>query len=133
MKRTSILLLAAFAALTLTLSELADAARMGGGRSFGAQRQSVAPAPPAAAPPAPSWLATQSRRYVSILIPVAAVAAAGLMVPPEKLQSRTATVFGALTRMFPISPASKPPGHPGATLSPTAAPGSAKIASVFTG
>jgi predicted lipid-binding transport protein (Tim44 family) len=53
MKRTSILLLAAFAALTLTLSDLADAGRMGGGRSFGAQRQSVAPSkptPPAAAP-----------------------------------------------------------------------------------
>ena len=53
MKRTLILLLAAFAALTLTLSDLADAGRMGGGRSFGAQRQSVTPskpAPPAAAP-----------------------------------------------------------------------------------
>jgi predicted lipid-binding transport protein (Tim44 family) len=53
MKRTSILLLATFAALTLTLSDLADAARMGGGRSFGAQRQSVTPsklAPPATAP-----------------------------------------------------------------------------------
>jgi predicted lipid-binding transport protein (Tim44 family) len=50
MKRTPILLLVAFAALTLTLSDLADAARMGGGRSFGAQRQSVAPSkspPPA--------------------------------------------------------------------------------------
>src|SRR5260370_29131802 len=53
MKRTSILLLAAFATLTLTVSDLADAARMGGGRSFGAQRQSVTPsnsALPAAAP-----------------------------------------------------------------------------------
>ena len=53
MKRTSILLLAAFATLTLVLSDLADAGRMGGGRSFGAQRQSVTPskpAPPAAAP-----------------------------------------------------------------------------------
>ena len=53
MKRIPILLLAAFAALTLTLSDLADAGRMGGGRSFGAQRQSVTPskpAPPAAAP-----------------------------------------------------------------------------------
>ena len=53
MKRTSILLLAAFASFALILSDLADAARMGGGRSFGAQRQSVAPsnpAPPAAAP-----------------------------------------------------------------------------------
>ena len=50
MKRPLILLLAAFAALTLILSDLADAGRMGGGRSFGAQRQSVAPsksAPPA--------------------------------------------------------------------------------------
>ena len=53
MKRMPILLLAAFATLTLVLSDLADAGRMGGGRSFGAQRQSVAPskpAPPAAAP-----------------------------------------------------------------------------------
>ena len=38
MKRTLILFLAAFAALMLTLSNLADAGRMGGGRSFGAQR-----------------------------------------------------------------------------------------------
>jgi predicted lipid-binding transport protein (Tim44 family) len=53
MKRIPILLLAAFATLTLALSDLADAGRMGGGRSFGAQRQSVTPsksAPPAAAP-----------------------------------------------------------------------------------
>jgi predicted lipid-binding transport protein (Tim44 family) len=53
MKRIPILLLAAFAALALTLSDLADAGRMGGGRSFGAQRQSAVPSkstPPAAAP-----------------------------------------------------------------------------------
>src|SRR5437667_1078650 len=53
MKRIPILLLAAFAALTLALSDFADAGRMGGGRSFGAQRQSVTPsksAPPAATP-----------------------------------------------------------------------------------
>src|SRR5437762_13878030 len=53
MKRTPILLLAGFAALTLSLSDLADAGRTGGGRSFGAQRQSVTPsksAPPAATP-----------------------------------------------------------------------------------
>jgi predicted lipid-binding transport protein (Tim44 family) len=54
MKRSSILLLAAFAALTLPLSELADARRMGGGRSLGAQRESVTPSPPAPAPTAPS-------------------------------------------------------------------------------
>src|SRR5213083_260992 len=53
MKRIPILLLAAFAALTLAFSDFAEAARMGGGRSFGAQRQSVTPSkptPPAAAP-----------------------------------------------------------------------------------
>jgi len=54
MKRTSILLLAAFAALTLTLSDLADAARMGGGRSFGTQRQSVTPSNPASPAAAPA-------------------------------------------------------------------------------
>ena len=54
MKRPSILLLAAFAALTLTLSDLADARRMGGGRSLGAQRESVTPSRPAPAPTTPS-------------------------------------------------------------------------------
>jgi predicted lipid-binding transport protein (Tim44 family) len=54
MKRPSILLLAAFAALTLGLSDLADARRMGGGRSLGAQRESVTPSRPAPAPTAPS-------------------------------------------------------------------------------
>src|SRR5438876_7249592 len=91
MKRTSILLLAAFAALTLTLSDLADAARMGGGRSFGAQRQSVTPskpAPPAAAPanstaaqpatpaagtaPAPAAAPSGSSRWLG---PIAGIAA----------------------------------------------------------
>jgi predicted lipid-binding transport protein (Tim44 family) len=57
MKRPSILFLtavAAIAALTLTLSDLADARRMGGGRSFGAQRESVTPSRPATAPTAPA-------------------------------------------------------------------------------
>ena len=43
MKRAPILLVAAIAALTLTLADLADARRMGGGRSLGAQRESVVP------------------------------------------------------------------------------------------
>ena len=38
MKRTTILTLAAFAVLTLTLNGIADARRMGGGGNFGAQR-----------------------------------------------------------------------------------------------
>jgi predicted lipid-binding transport protein (Tim44 family) len=54
MKRPSILLLAAFAALTLGLSDLADARRMGGGRSLGAQRESVTPSRPAPAATTPS-------------------------------------------------------------------------------
>lgn len=49
MKRTTILTLAAFAVLTLTLNGIADARRMGGGGNFGAQRsvplQKAAPAP----------------------------------------------------------------------------------------
>jgi predicted lipid-binding transport protein (Tim44 family) len=57
MKRTSILLLAAFAALTLGLSDLADARRMGGGRTLGAQRESITPSRPAPAPTAPAGTA----------------------------------------------------------------------------
>ncbi len=54
MKRTPILLFAALAALTLSLSDLADARRMGGGRTLGAQRESVTPSRPAPAPAAPA-------------------------------------------------------------------------------
>jgi predicted lipid-binding transport protein (Tim44 family) len=57
MKRTSILLLAAVAALTLGLSDLADARRMGGGRTLGAQRESVTPSRPAPAQTAPAGTA----------------------------------------------------------------------------
>jgi predicted lipid-binding transport protein (Tim44 family) len=57
MKRTSILLLAAVAALTLGLSDLADARRMGGGRTLGAQRESVTPSRPAPAATAPAGTA----------------------------------------------------------------------------
>ncbi len=51
MPRTSILLFAVVAALSLGFNDPADA-RMGGGRSFGAQRQGVAPMRPAPAAPA---------------------------------------------------------------------------------
>jgi predicted lipid-binding transport protein (Tim44 family) len=53
MNRTQILMLAAFAALTLTLNGIADAKRMGGGGSLGAQR-SVTPQKAAPAPAAPA-------------------------------------------------------------------------------
>jgi len=94
MKRTLILVLAAFAALMLTLSNLADAGRMGGGRSFGAQRQSVAPSksappagnaaaqpttpaspaatPPAGTPSAPAAAPSGSSRWLG---PIAGIAA----------------------------------------------------------
>ena len=94
MKRTLILFLAAFAALMLTLSNLADAGRMGGGRSFGAQRQSVAPSksappagnaaaqpttpaspaatPPAGTPSAPAAAPSGSSRWLG---PIAGIAA----------------------------------------------------------
>jgi len=45
MKRTTILTLAAFAVLTLTLNGIADARRMGGGGNFGAQRSVPAQKP----------------------------------------------------------------------------------------
>jgi predicted lipid-binding transport protein (Tim44 family) len=52
--RTPHLLLAAMITLTLVASDGADARRMGGGRSFGAQRESVTPSRPAAAPSTPA-------------------------------------------------------------------------------
>ncbi len=53
MPRTTLLFFVAFAALTVGLNDLADA-RLGGGRSLGAQRQGVAPTRPAAAPATPA-------------------------------------------------------------------------------
>jgi predicted lipid-binding transport protein (Tim44 family) len=54
MSRIPVVVLAAIAALTLSLSDFADARRMGGGRSFGAQRESITPTRPAAAPATPA-------------------------------------------------------------------------------
>ena len=48
MKHLGMLMLTTFAATALTVSDFADAARLGGGRSIGAQRQSIAPQRPAA-------------------------------------------------------------------------------------
>ena len=55
-------------------------------------------------------------------------ALAGTILCPM-LQSRTAIWLGALTRMFPISPLSRPLGHPGAIVSPTDAPVIANVRS----
>jgi predicted lipid-binding transport protein (Tim44 family) len=72
MPRTSLLLFAAVIALSLGLDSPADA-RLGGGRSFGAQRQGVAPTRPAPAPAAPGSAATQ---------PAAPTAAGAPKAPP---------------------------------------------------
>jgi predicted lipid-binding transport protein (Tim44 family) len=50
MKRFGLLMLAAATAATVAFSGIADAKRLGGGGSLGAQRQSIAPKPPATAP-----------------------------------------------------------------------------------
>ena len=81
MKRTSILVLAAFAALTLTLSDLADAARMGGGRSFGAQRQSVTPSKPAPPAGAPAGNANAAGQPTTPASPAAAAPAGAAPAP----------------------------------------------------
>ena len=94
MKRTSILFLAAFAVLTLTLSDLADAARMGGGRSFGAQRQSVTPskpAPPAGAPAGNANAAGQPATPAS-----AAAAPAGAAPAPAAAPSGASRWLGPI-------------------------------------
>ncbi len=49
--------IAALGAVSLVAADLADAKRLGGGRSLGAQRQSIAP--PAAAPATPAGVASQ--------------------------------------------------------------------------
>ena len=79
MPRTTLLLFAVFAALTLGLSDLADARRMGGGRSFGAQRESVVPSRPA---PAPTTAAGNAATQPQPSVPAAANAAPGATPAP---------------------------------------------------
>jgi predicted lipid-binding transport protein (Tim44 family) len=55
MKKWSLLVLTLMAATTFLAAEIADAKRLGGGRSLGTQRQATpAPTPPAASPAAPT-------------------------------------------------------------------------------
>jgi predicted lipid-binding transport protein (Tim44 family) len=83
MPRTSFLLFAAFAALTFGFNDPADA-RLGGGRSFGAQRQGVAPIRPATAP----------------------AEAAG--TPAAQPQAATPAAAGAPNAAPPVAPAPSP-------------------------
>jgi predicted lipid-binding transport protein (Tim44 family) len=89
MPRTTLLLFAAVAALTLGLSDLADA-RLGGGRSFGAQRQSVVPSRPAAAPTAPAGNAATPAQ------PSAPVAAGATQAVPAPTASRASRWLGPI-------------------------------------
>ncbi len=82
MPRIPILVLAVIAALTLSVSDLADARRMGGGRSFGAQRESITPTRPAAAPTAPAGNAA-SQATPSTPAASAAKAAPGAAAAPS--------------------------------------------------
>src|SRR2546430_17695125 len=102
MKRTSALLLATVAALTLGLSDFADARRMGGGRTLGAQRESVTPSRPAPAPTAPAG-ATASQPQ-----PSAPAAGAGKTAPtptprpaPTGAPPRVAPIAGPAPRRGP--------------------------------
>jgi predicted lipid-binding transport protein (Tim44 family) len=95
MKRTSILLLAAFAALTLTLSDLADAARMGGGRSLGAQRQSVTPSKPAPPATTPAGNANAAGQPATPASPTAA-APAGTAPAPAAAPSGASRWLGPI-------------------------------------
>jgi predicted lipid-binding transport protein (Tim44 family) len=84
MPRTTLLLFAAVAGLALGMSDLADA-RLGGGRSFGAQRQSVVPSRPAAAPTAPEGNAATPTQPSA---PAAAGAAQAVPAPTASRASR---------------------------------------------
>jgi predicted lipid-binding transport protein (Tim44 family) len=73
MKRTSILAFAIFAATAFVGAEIAEAKRMGGGRTFGAQRQATPPAAaPNAAPTAPAAAPMQSAAAAKAAAPAAA-------------------------------------------------------------
>ena len=56
-------------------------------------------------------------------------AGAGSTVIPDRLHSRTETVFAVPTYIVPNTPPGSVPGHPGATLLPGAAPVSVKLMS----
>jgi predicted lipid-binding transport protein (Tim44 family) len=92
MKRTPILLFAAVAALTLSLSDFADARRMGGGRSLGAQRESVTPSRPATAPAAPASNANTAAQAQ----PTAPAAKAAPGAPPAPAPSGASRWLGPI-------------------------------------
>jgi predicted lipid-binding transport protein (Tim44 family) len=93
MKRAPILLVAAIAALTLTLTDLADARRMGGGRSLGAQRESVMPSKQAPAPTTPAGNAASQSQPSP---PAAAAAKAAPAATPAPAPSGASRWLGPI-------------------------------------
>ena len=83
--RPSLLILAAVVASTLALSDGAEARRLGGGRSFGAQRESIAPAKPTTAPTAAAAASSIAAQPAS---PTAAIPAAPAAAPAPSGISR---------------------------------------------
>jgi predicted lipid-binding transport protein (Tim44 family) len=83
MPRTTLLFFAVVAALTIGLSDLADARRMGGGRSLGAQRESITPTRPAPAPAAPAGNAATQPQPSTPVAAGAAKAAPGAAPLPS--------------------------------------------------
>src|SRR2546423_12536647 len=81
MKRTPILLFAALTVVSLAMSDLADARRMGGGRSLGAQRESITPSRPAPAPATPAGNAASQTQPATPAAAKAAPAAAPAPAP----------------------------------------------------
>jgi len=72
MKRTSILAFALFAATAFVGAEIAEAKRLGGGRTFGAQRQATPPAASPSATPAAPAAPMQSAAAAKAAAPAAA-------------------------------------------------------------
>src|SRR5688572_15987982 len=83
MKR-SLVAMTAVALASVLAADFADARRMGGGRSLGAQRQSIAPpkAPPPAATPAPNTAPGAASNPVMPAQSAAATGAAGRAAAP---------------------------------------------------
>lgn len=97
MKRSMILASALLALATVVASDFADARRLGGGKSIGAQRQSVAPsAPPPAAAPAPT---APSGAAANPVMP----AKPGATVPAKPAAAAAPAASGASRWLGPIA------------------------------
>jgi len=98
MKSWFVLAAAIVAATALTFGDIADAKRLGSGRSFGMQRQNAAPAPAAPAPKGaasdPVMPAQPSAAAPRTAAPSAGavIAIAGGVTSPEAVESKTTSI-----------------------------------------